>query len=354
MATRRPEKSPKQEKPAKAEKAAKPPRKAPGKDAGDAGGTAPAASRAAAKDPLERERRIGALLGSAVGDALGLPFAGMYPEEIEDEWGIVTEIEVGEGEGATQGGDYTSLLLVTLESLGARGRLDEADLVRRLIAWSERSKSRNTSTWKAASRWAEDLPPAECPVDTPTAGAAIRVMPYGALFSGDDLVDLEGDAAQAAALTHVHSSAVGAAVSLAATVHGLATGRLSCEDPGAFLETVGAHASAYDAELGEKIAALPNLLDLEVDEGLRYISTSYDATEVYPAALYCFAKSPKDFERTLIAAVNAGLATDALGFLSGALSGAANGLCAIPERWSRRVALFGRTGDLARAALERP
>lgn len=349
MATRKPEKSPKQETPKKAAKG--PGRSA--KAAEPAGSPAAAPAKEPAR-PGERERRIGALLGSAVGDALGLPFAGMYPEEIEDEWGIVTEIEVGEGEGATQGGDYTSLLLVTLESLGACGRLDEADLIRRLVAWSDRSKSRNTSTWKAAARWKEGEPPAECPVDTPTAGAAIRVMPYGALFSGDDAVDLEGDAAQAAALTHVHSSSVAAAVSLAYTVHGLATGRIDCDDPGAFLEAVGVHASAYDAELGEKIAALPNLLDLEVDEGLRYISTSYDATEVYPAALYCFAKSPKDFERTLIAAVNAGLATDALGFLAGALSGAANGLAAIPERWSRRVALFGRTGDLARAALARP
>lgn len=335
----------------------------PAKGSGSGKGAAaakPAAVKPAAAHPADApcdavgKRRLGALFGAVVGDALGLPFAGMYPEEIEDEWGVVSEIVLGEGEGATRGGDYTGLLLVTLESLASRGALDEADMIARLIAWTDRSKSRNTSTWKAAARWKEGLPPDECPVDTPTAGAAIRVMPLGALYSGEDTVDLEGDAAQAAALTHLHSSAVASAVSLAVTVHGLIAGRYDPSDPAAFLERVGLHAAAYDGELGEKIAALPNLLDLDVDEGLRYISTSYDATEVYPAALYCFAKSPGDFERTLISAVNAGLATDALGFLAGALAGAHGGVGAIPERWATRVALLARAGDLARAALGRP
>lgn len=314
----------------------------------------PGPAAGAATGAAERDRRLGALLGAAVGDALGLPFAGMYPEEIEDEWGVVDEIELPDGAAEAPGGDYTALMLLTLESLGARGRFDEADTVRRLAAWSGRAKSRNTSTLKAAERLKEGLEPAEAAVTAPTAGAAIRAMPLGAAFTGADPVDLEGDAAACAALTHVHSSSVAAAVCVAATVHGLATGALDPADPAAFLAAVGERAAAYDGELGEKIAALPNLLDVDVDEGLRYVSTSYDATECLPAALYCFAKSPGDFERALIAAVNAGLATDAIAFIAGALAGAHLGAGAIPERWTRRAGALRRATELARVALDRP
>jgi ADP-ribosylglycohydrolase len=94
---------------------------------------------------------LGALLCAAVGDAMGLPFAGMYPEEIEDEWGVVDEVDLPDGASVSPGGDYTALMLLTLESLAARGRLHGADTVRRRAAWAGPAKIRNTAKSKAAS-----------------------------------------------------------------------------------------------------------------------------------------------------------------------------------------------------------
>lgn len=297
------------------------------------------------------DRRLAALAGALVGDALGIPFAGMYPEEIEDEWGCVDEIEIPESLDAAPGSDYTQFLLMTLTSIRDAGGYDEADVAAKLVDWSEWAKSKNTSTYKSALRLKEGLPLHEAALDVPTAGGALRVMPYGALYRGASIGDLEADAAAAAMITHVNPKSVAAAVSLAVTVHGLATGTLSAADPADFVRTVGSHVVAHDAELGETISHLVNLFDLDVTEGLRYISTSYDASECYPAAVYCFALSPDDFERSLIAAANAGLATDALAFMTGALSGAANGLAAIPERWTRKALNVPRALELARGIL---
>jgi len=52
-----------------------------------------------------------------------------------------------------------------------------------------------------------------------------------------------------------------------------------------------------------------------------------------PAALYCFLRSPGSFRDTVCLAASAGGDTDTIAAIAGALSGALNGVEAIPKQW---------------------
>ena len=93
---------------------------------------------------VDRQRRaIGAVVGSAVGDALGAPFEfgppGQYrrrfPEPVLDGVGEM----VGGGTFDWAPGEFTDdtqMALVQAESLLARGGVDGADLFRRFQIWA--------------------------------------------------------------------------------------------------------------------------------------------------------------------------------------------------------------------------
>src|SRR6476620_5723192 len=84
---------------------------------------------------MHRSHRVaGALVGAAVGDALGAPFAGSAPGEFSRRFpvparGTRTEM-CGSSPGEFTSITQTALLVATL--LVDRGELDEADLADRL------------------------------------------------------------------------------------------------------------------------------------------------------------------------------------------------------------------------------
>src|SRR5688500_9679282 len=102
---------------------------------------------------MHRSHRVaGALVGSAVGDALGAPFAGGPPGQFSARFpvparGSRTEMCGGEALGRAPG-EFTAptqLALLVASSLLERDGLDEADLVDRLSAWSGPSAMPTTS-----------------------------------------------------------------------------------------------------------------------------------------------------------------------------------------------------------------
>lgn len=285
------------------------------------------------KNGNAREQRCGALAGALVGDALGWPVSGLSTDEIEVEWGIVSEMtESGRG-GRGAGGDYTQLALLTLHSLVACRGFDGDDIARRLVDWLSLARSRVHATYRSALRLQQGVPRSESGLEFPTVGAACRDLPRMILLPEQAPEDRAGDLEESAWITHRHPSSIAACHVLDRALNGMIAGEL---DPGRaeeFVVALGAAARPHDEEIAGILENLASLLDLDVEEGLRYISTTADVTEALPAACYCFLHSPDDFERCLIAAVNAGYATDALGFLAGALAGCRVGLSGIPARW---------------------
>jgi ADP-ribosylglycohydrolase len=65
--------------------------------------------------------------------------------------------------------------------------------------------------------------------------------------------------------------------------------------------------------------------------------------ETVPAALYCWAATPKDFRRSVTSAVLLGDDTDSVAAIAGAVAGANLGDSAIPQDWIRNLNEWPRT-----------
>ena len=102
------------------------------------------------------------------------------------------------------------------------------------------------------------------------------------------------------------------------------TNNLSIED---YINKTADFVRETNLELSEKIRNIPKKQDISE------IGTSGYALEALPAAIYCFIKSPDNFEKSLITAVNAGGDTDSIAAITGAISGVYNGKEAIPKKW---------------------
>jgi ADP-ribosyl-[dinitrogen reductase] hydrolase len=96
------------------------------------------------------DRSMGALLGLAVGDALGAPYEGLgrgsYPPVSDYSAGGVHGLGVG---GWT---DDTAMAICLAESLLARGGVDERDLLERFLRWHRTGENSCTGAAVGISR----------------------------------------------------------------------------------------------------------------------------------------------------------------------------------------------------------
>jgi ADP-ribosylglycohydrolase len=91
--------------------------------------------------------------------------------------------------------------------------------------------------------------------------------------------------------------------------------------------------------VAERLEAAGRLLSAGTDaaEALARLGTGGYVVETIASAFFCFLDTPGDFERTVSRAAEGGLDADTTAAVAGAISGAYNGLEAIPERWREGV-----------------
>jgi ADP-ribosyl-[dinitrogen reductase] hydrolase len=283
----------------------------------------------AASAAPERGRFRGALLGLAVGDALGAPAEFMTADQVRERWGVLDEMvgggchRVEPGEGT----DATEMTLCLAESLAANDGFAPDDVVRRYHEWflaGPRDVSLTTRTvmlalsagtpWDLASRRAYEI------LGFPTAGngSIMRCSPI-ALRYRDDPDERRRASVSESALTHFDHLA-GRACAAYNDLVAAGAGRLREHPPPI--------TASYDDE------------DLRVAEVLR------DAAEAEPEEVECAAfvldslraalwavLRCDSFEETLVEIVNRGNDSDTVAAITGALAGALYGDAAIPQRW---------------------
>ena len=146
-------------------------------------------------------------------------------------------------------------------------------------------------------------------------------------------------------ITHHNAEAVAGAQAVAYAVAKLATGEAN---PSALLDEVVAFIG--QCEVARNLARAKELLaaDTPTAEALAVLGTSGYVVHTVASAFYCFLRTPRNFERTVIAAVMGGRDTDTVAAIAGAISGAHNGVGGIPKRWLEGVEDAERLADLAR------
>jgi ADP-ribosyl-[dinitrogen reductase] hydrolase len=280
--------------------------------------------------PTRRERFRGALLGHAVGEALGAPAEFLTPEQILDRHGVLTEM-VGGGVYRVEPGesvDGTEMMLCLAESLADVGGFDPDDVIERYRRWFEGNPSHVGLTvraalisycagtpWDLASRRAFEI------LGGPRAGngSLIRCTPLGLRYSVD-AVTRHSLSTRESALTHFDRLAGWSC----AAFNDLLTAALH----GDLADQIPSIAATFDQEDSRISALLRDTLEAEPEE----IRSSSFVLDTLQAALWTVLRS-NDFEHAVTMAVNMGHDSGAVGAVTGALAGAVYGEPAIPQRW---------------------
>lgn len=262
------------------------------------------------------ERRAqAALLGSAVGDALGATTEFMTPDQIRGRFGVHREI-VGGGWLELAPGqvtDDTQMTLCVARAISARGGWDLVGIADRFARWLEGNPldvgatcRRGIEEYRAKRRL--QVPPNERDAGN---GAAMRMAPV-ALYALGDEERMARLAVEQARLTHNHPLSDAACVAVGLLVQ---------------WGILGYPARRLRAAADELVARHPQFRF----EGYGGGATAYVADTI--RTVFCAFFSTGGFEECLVKSVNRGDDADTTAAIAGAIAGARYGLDAIPPRW---------------------
>lgn len=278
-----------------------------------------------------RDRARGALLGLAVGDAIGTTLEF----ERRDVQPRLTNM-IGGGPFRLQAGqwtDDTAMALALADSLALHPHLDEADLMGRFVDWHENGTYSCTgrcfdigiTTRQALARWKTTGNPIAGDTDSMSAGngSLMRLSPV-AIRHFRDRDRLRDVAARQSRTTHAAEEAVEACVfyaeRLADAIVGASRADLLGGRTGMLIGKVGdIRAGGWRGRRRDQV------------RGTGYVVQSLEAS------LWCVGSTP-DYSAAILKAANLGDDADTTAAITGQLAGAIDGAMAIPSAWRDRVA----------------
>ncbi len=321
---------------------------------------------AAAPDPLPRLRSRGALLGLAVGDALGVPLktrrliAPPFPQLADGPYremkgGGPYELRRGQvGESGQQAG-------VLGASLRELGRYDADEMPRRYLAWQGHAPGMSDFTREVLTEMAESGLPKVTAArrvwlrgfrKAAGSGSLARTAPIGVFFHKDVQARVQASLADSA-LTHFDPCCQLACAALNGSIaHAIHAGaKLKGEDlitaaiSGLSLASASLGRSAADfvQEVSAATAALKeDLAAAQREDPVLYgpdlhLHKQADHVRVAFRLAYWELLHAPSFEAGVVDVVNRGGDADANGAVAGALLGAFHGEEAIPSEWQEGV-----------------
>lgn len=319
----------------------------------------------------------GAILGLAIGDALGMPVEFRRRQQILEAWGpqgitdFVDEhapvwprmpIILGTRHPPGAYSDDTQMTLAVAEALVTAGWKDLDTLMNqmgeRFVEWSrspDNNRAPGATCMAGCDNLAAGVPWRNAGVlSSKGCGSAMRVAPIGLMFWRDHSRLME-IARASSLLTHGHEAAVEGAAAAALLV-GLA---MEKKTPHAMYDALLAECAPRSADFRTCLEKLPRFLPEEPAIALSKsgLGEGWVAEEAVVSALYCFWRSPEDYSQTVLMATNTDGDSDSIACIAGSISGAFNGVNSIPLPWRQRVENASGLIDLARrlsAASARP
>jgi ADP-ribosylglycohydrolase len=284
---------------------------------------------------LNRDRFRGALLGLAVGDAVGTTVEFKRP----GSFAPVSDM-VGGGQFGLQPGEWTddtSTALCLAESLIECGGFDPTDQLERYIRWYRHGHFSSTgamfdignATRASLERFERTSEPFPGSTDDRTAGngSIMRLAPVALFFARGTIAEVTDWAAESSRTTHGATQAVDA-----------------CRVLGALIAAAVCGASKQDllkpnfwqwGDLDPAVAAVA--AGSWRDKQPPAINGSGWCVESLEAALWALGTTDS-FESGCLAAVNLGDDADTTAAVYGQIAGAVYGELAIPAHWRRKLA----------------
>ncbi len=293
-----------------------------------------------------KDKFLGALLGAAVGDALGAPFEGRTRHYMRKLPTLARQYQKMTGYPTGQYTDDTQMTLALCEAIINKKKvLGEVVAKRFATLWRNNSIIGEGAACRAAMMRiiVHNTPWDEAGVEEGQAGngSAMRTSPIG-LFDCDDPVTLRSDAITQSIITHKDERASAGAVALSAAISFCVN---SYEiNPDAFIDHALDSITGISQTFSDALTELREIITLDDDSAFMKIATyRADSSEeptgitayVVPtvlAAFYHFLRTPPDWAASVEHALRWGGDTDTLASITGALSGAYNGIGVIPTR----------------------
>jgi len=298
---------------------------------------------------MTRDKIIGALLGTAVGDALGMPIEGLSHQNVRTYYKGIKEYRADDQRGDLKKGqwtDDTQFTFAVARALVASDVVEEwpEQAAHEYVALMDAARRWGPTTQAAVDRLAEGLSLEDAGDDErPTDGAAMRAAPLGVWWAA---TGASRDNALAVvhpvlAVTHRHPAALAAGVGQAFAVRTALDQSVGSFDPDSFWTALIDVTEWTESQLGgdnESVSTRLHQLAGHLDEfplDLRDLCSGVGlrADEAWPFAVAMFARAPHLVENTLLSAINVGGDADTTGAMLGALLGALHGWSAFPDEW---------------------
>ena len=295
----------------------------------------------------KRDRILGGLWGSLVGDALGVPVefkdrANVQSDPVKDMRGFGSHKQP-----PGTWSDDSSLLLCSVDSL-LHDEFDTEDMGKRFVRWHREELwtphgkvfDIGVATSRALARISGGMRAEVAGGDDQFSngnGSLMRIMPVSLRFNDQPIKSLLDRVHRASAITHGHPRSQMACGLFTLAVRGLLGGEAP---PDAIATALSAFRAFYEPDpwwasecdhfqllLAGDLAGRP---ENEIDSGGYVIHT-------LTASLWCL-QTTSSYSDCVLKAVNLGGDTDTTGCVAGGLAGVLYGLNAIPHQWIRALA----------------
>lgn len=294
-----------------------------------------------------RDRFRGALLGAAIGEAIGRPAQGLSPRDVGELYGRIEGYAPLRMHGKDHGTDTAPpAALILARSLLVHGRIDPEEIAARFAAAAARPRSAAEAEF-AANLVDRGYPWFEAGTSAAESIPAARIAPL-AMLRAADFRRMKLETGIVASVTHPNPASIAGALVQAAAVArllhtergtldvlGFARGISPCitgiEPDKAARGRQSRQSPTLLRKLGTELAALL-LRRAETEEIQETLGNGTAVHEGLPFAWACFLRSPEDFGETVLSAANLGNDAEGAASLAGSMCGAYVGASAIPER----------------------
>jgi ADP-ribosylglycohydrolase len=298
-----------------------------------------------------KDRALAALVGGALGDAMGMPTQLLSHQQIAARYGNVETFvapnddhPVSRGlEAGTITDDTEQTLLVGNVLLQSDGGFDHTRWIDSLVAWEDDIRARGgydllgPSTKRAIEAIKNGLSPEEAGRHGDTNGAAMRIAPVGIMVPPSERLIHTG--AETCRATHNTSIAISAAAAVATVVsHGIdglswREAVSKAVDAAREAETEGAWVAGgrlssritWALDMAGRVANTSDVRAL-----FDVLGTSVASQESVPAAFATLTLAKGDCWSAAVIAANVGGDTDTIGAISCTMAGACSGMASLP------------------------
>ncbi|RJT41659.1 ADP-ribosylglycohydrolase family protein [Mesorhizobium waimense] len=309
------------------------------------------------------DRAMGALVGGALGDALGMPTQLLSPARIAALYGHVEDFVAPVADHPVSKGllagtitdDTEQALLLGRILVDSGDRFDHTRWVNALLDWERDVKARGSydllgpSTKRAIDAINNGVPAQEAGRGGDTNGAAMRIAPVGIMMPLAPLDAFVAKVAETCQATHNTSIAIASAAAVAAAVsRGVAGGDWRAASDSAVAAARQGAALGHWVTGGDIAARIVWAQELvrgrAVKDAIRLIvdliGTGVASQESVPAAFAVLEVAAGDPWQAAVISANLGGDTDTIGAIAAGMAGARAGFSRLPqERIARLVGI---------------